>query len=183
MNRTNWKIAEESKQHFVEGLLIAMKQYDYKQITVTLIAQEAGLSRKTFYRLFHDRYDVLNLLFENLSNDCIAMIKSKHLHRYWDIVQIYFDYWEERKSLLELLLKNNLLSRLFDFLYQHSFDVFEYARSKDYADNYSLPLPYLLAYSTGGIHCMLIKWIEQGMVISSSELIEKLKAGFMSPDI
>jgi len=32
MNRTNWKIAEQSKQRMVQALLTVMKQYDYKEI-------------------------------------------------------------------------------------------------------------------------------------------------------
>ena len=52
MNQTNGKIAEQSKQKIVKALLHVMEQYDFKEITVTQIAQEAQLSRKTFYRLF-----------------------------------------------------------------------------------------------------------------------------------
>ena len=52
MNYTNGKIAEQSRNKIARGLLQVMEQYDFKDITVTQIAQEAGLSRKTFYRLF-----------------------------------------------------------------------------------------------------------------------------------
>jgi AcrR family transcriptional regulator len=52
MNKTNGKIAEQSKQKMAVALLTVMKQYDYHEITVTQITQEAELSRKTFYRLF-----------------------------------------------------------------------------------------------------------------------------------
>lgn len=58
MNRTNWKIAEQSKQRMVQALLTIMGQYDYREITVTQITQEAQLSRKTFYRLFSDKDDM-----------------------------------------------------------------------------------------------------------------------------
>ena len=43
MNNTNWKIAEQSKQKMVQALLTIMEQYDYKEITITQIAQEARL--------------------------------------------------------------------------------------------------------------------------------------------
>ncbi|MDD5935797.1 MAG: TetR/AcrR family transcriptional regulator [Clostridiales bacterium] len=74
MNRTNGKIAEQSKQKFVEALVTVMKQYDYKCITVTQIAQEADLSRKTFYRLFTDKDEILMLLFEDAYTKCVSQI-------------------------------------------------------------------------------------------------------------
>ena len=35
MNTTNGKIAEQSKQKIANALLVILKQYDYKEITIT----------------------------------------------------------------------------------------------------------------------------------------------------
>ena len=183
MNNTNGKIAEQSRQKMSEALLSVMKQYDYKDITVTQIAQEAHLSRKTFYRLFTGKDAILTLCFERLFQQALMRIKSRNAQHYWEVVQIYFDFWEEQKSLLNLLQKSKLLHLLFEYSYQHSMEVFEYVRSKEVAASFALPLPYMLAYSVGGMHSMLLKWVENGMDIPSPELIEKLKAGFMSGNI
>lgn len=183
MNNTNGKIAERSKESIVKALLLVMKQYDFKEITVTQIAQEARLSRKTFYRLFSCKDDVLELFFNKLSFDCIAKIKLHKAQNYWEVVQIYFNFCETHKETLNLLKKNNLLSRLFEVSYQHSLKVFEYVRSKETVDTVAPLLPYMLAYSIGGMNNMLIKWIESDMKVASSILIAKLKSGFMSNDI
>lgn len=183
MNRTNWKIAEQSKQKMAAALLEIMKQYDYKEITITQITQEARLSRKTFYRLFSDKDDILNLLFDGLFQECFTQIKAQRVQHYWDVVQVFFDFWETRKDLLTLLQKNNLLLRVFERSYQYSTQIFEFVRSKEIAASYALPLPYLLAYSVGGMHSMLVKWVENGMEIPSFELVAMLKAGFASNDI
>ena len=183
MNNTNRKITERSRQRMVTALLSVMKQYNYKEITVTQITQEAQLSRKTFYRLFSDKDAILTLCFENLFHQCFAKIKLQNVQHYWDVVQIYFDFWEEQKGLLFLFQQNNLLPRLFEYSYQHSIKVFEVVRSQETAASFALPLPYMLAYSVGGMHSMLIKWVENGMDIPSAELISKLKAGFMSESI
>ncbi len=103
MNRTNGKIAEQSKEKISKALLTIMGQYDFKEITITQISQEAKLSRKTFYRLFTGKEDVLAFFFENLYEECLTQIKSRQVHHYWDVVQCYFDFCEERKSLLLLL--------------------------------------------------------------------------------
>lgn len=183
MNQTNGKIAEQSKEKLVQALLRVMRQYDYQEITVTQLAQEARLSRKTFYRLFSGKEELLQLLFEGVFQQCFARIKAQNIHHYWDVVQLYFDFWEERKELLSLLQRNGLLARAFEQAYQYAVQVFEFVRSREVAASYALPLPYMLAYSVGGMHCMLLKWVEKGMEIPSAELISILKAGFMSQQV
>lgn len=183
MNKTNWKIEEQSKQKMVQALLTVMKQYDYKEITVTQIVQEAHLSRTTFYRLFSDKDEILTLFFEKLFQKFFEQVKEKKIKHYWDLVQLFFDFWEGQKELLLLLQKNHLLLQVFEQSYQHSMEIFKFIRSKEIADSFALPLPYMLAYSVGGMHSMLLKWVERGMDIPSSELISKLKSGFSSNDI
>lgn len=183
MNRTNGKIAERSKEKLANALLAIMEQYDFREITVTQIAQEAGLSRKTFYRLFAGKEAVLAFFFEGLYQECLAQIKARGARHYWDVVQCYFDFCEERKPLLLLFRRQHLLGLLLEGSYQYSFQVFEYLRSKEVMDRLSLPLPYLLAYSIGGMYSMLLKWVENGMELPSSLLISELKKGFASPDL
>lgn len=183
MNRTNGKIAEESKKKLVNAMLVTMKQYPFREITITQLCQEANLSRKTFYRLFTTKEDVLNFFFETLYIECFTQIQLRQIQHYWDVVQCYFDFWEERKTLLLLFQESNLLSLLFDGAYQYSFRIFEHIRSREIVNEFSMELPYLLAYSVGGMHSMLLKWVENGMNIPSSLLISQLKVGFMSPNL
>lgn len=85
--------------------------------------------------------------------------------------------------MLSLLQKSDLLPRVFDQSYQYAIQVFEFIRSRELMESFALPLPYMLAYSIGGMHSMLLKWVEKGMDIPSTELIAKLKSGFMSHNI
>lgn len=183
MNRTNGRIAEESKKKFAGALLELMKVYQYGEITVTQLSQEAELSRKTFYRLFDDKDDILTLLFDGLYYECFAQIRQQNVKRYWDLVQLYFDFWESRKEILFLLSKNGLLPRLFDYVYRHGESIFIAVRTSETAKEYAQSLPYLLAYSIGGMHSMLIKWVESGMTVPSMVLVAQLRAGFQSPEL
>ena len=183
MNRTNGRIAEESKKRFAAALLELMKVYQYSEITVTQLAQEASLSRKTFYHLFGDKDAVLALLFDGLYYECFNEIKKQSIHRYWELVQLYFDFWESHKETLFLLSKNNLLPRLFEYVYRHAESIFIALRTLDTARQYTESLHYLLAYSVGGMHSMLIKWVESEMTVPSTVLVAQLKAGFQSPEL
>ncbi len=183
MNRTNGRIAERSKQQFAMALFSLMKVYKYTEITVTQLAQEANLSRKTFYRLFNDKNDVLKQLFDTLFFDFFSEIKERGIKHYWDLVQVYFDFWESRKEILLLLSKNDLMPIMFEYVYRNSEKIFILVRTSEKAEAFNELLPYLLAYSVGGMHSMLIKWVESEMSVPSSVLIAQLKAGFQSPEL
>ena len=183
MNRTNGRIAEESKQKFTSALLCLIKDWQYSEITVTQLAQEAKLSRKTFYRLFNDKDDILTLFFDRLFNEFFAEIKDKNVKRYWELVQLYFDFWGSRREILLLLGKNNLLPRMFEYVYRNAERIFVAVRTSEKAEGFARSLPYLLAYSVGGMHSMLIKWVESGMTVPSAILTAQLKAGFQSPEL
>ena len=180
MNNTNGLIAEQSKKKIAEAMLTVMNTYDYKEITVTQITQEARISRKTFYRHFRDKDEILKHLFDSLYQECLSSIKESGIHHYWDVVQCFFDFWEKHAQTLNLMKRSNLLPQLFEESYGRSFEVFRSVRTADIADHYGDQLPYLLAYSIGGMNSMLIKWIEGGMSIPSSTLILCLREGFSS---
>ena len=79
---------------------------------------------------------------------------------------------------MQLFKQSSLLAVLFDGAYQYSFRIFEYAHSKNVADQFSAHLSYLLAYSVGGMHSMLLKWVENDMAVPSCVLIGELRKAF-----
>jgi len=176
MNRTNGKIAERSKLKFIDALRSVMKIYAFKEITVTQIAQEAGLSRKTFYSLFSDKTEVLELYFEKLSEEFIGCMQNMRADDYWGVVKCYFDFFADRKELIGLLYKNNLINYLFEIPYKRAGEIFRFIHGKSGIPETHLPL--ILAYSTGGMNGMLLKWIEGGMTVSADGLIAILQNSF-----
>ena len=56
--------ASAQQRQFQHALLQSMLQIPYGEITVTGLCTQTGLSRKTFYRLFENKDDVLNALID-----------------------------------------------------------------------------------------------------------------------
>ena len=182
MNKTNGKIAEGSKRAIAAALLKIMEQYDYREITVTQIAQEAELSRKTFYRLFGDKEQVLGYSLNETIGEFFSRL-TELKGGYWELVQLYFNFWQERAELLRLFKKNDLLFLIYEYSYKNALRVFELVRSADTAEGFSETLPYMLAYSVGGMSSMLLKWAQEDMKTPSRIFIAQLKAGFSSANI
>lgn len=172
-----------TKDLFAKALIVLLNQYTYKDITITQISQEANLSRKTFYRTFQDKDELLQYIFTSIYQQCESEIIKKKAQHYWDVMQCYFDFWESHKNILDLFKNSDLLPLFFDGAYHYSFQIFEYIRSKEVSEYLSNELPYLLAYSVGGIHSLLIKWVEDDMKMDSKIIINRLKKGFKSLEI
>lgn len=183
MNTANERIAMNSRKKLTQALFIVMKQYPYKEITITQIAQEAELSRKTFYRLYTSKDDILNEYVETLLQSFATELGQRSIHHYWDVVQLYFDFWEQREDVIMLFKEHGLLPILMEATLNFADKVFVNVRSVETYATFSPMMPYMLAYSVAGMHSMLISWLTNGKTVPSNILIQNIKEGFHSPEI
>lgn len=58
--------AESNRLMFAEAIKICMKTTSVENITIGQIASVAHSNRQTFYRCFHDKYDLINWYFDRL---------------------------------------------------------------------------------------------------------------------
>ncbi|MFT8977736.1 helix-turn-helix domain-containing protein, partial [Liquorilactobacillus nagelii] len=54
------RLAEQSRAWLTEALFVLLQQENYNEITVKKIAEQAQLSRRTFYRSFKNKDELLN---------------------------------------------------------------------------------------------------------------------------
>ena len=60
---------EYTRYYIVQALFKLMNQYDFDKISVTDIAEKAGVGRATFYRYFKRKEDVLVYYFDHYSKE------------------------------------------------------------------------------------------------------------------
>ena len=63
------KQKEQSRRMIEEALFLIMEEKPYAQITVSEIAKTADVSRRTFYRMYHEKDEVLHCYFESLCRE------------------------------------------------------------------------------------------------------------------
>ena len=83
-------IAEQSRQWLMQSLLDLMSQKDYARITVTEIAEHALLSRRTFYRIFDSKEQVLQQCFLERCEDYITYFQKDRHYTLEQIVEVFF---------------------------------------------------------------------------------------------
>lgn len=168
MNRMNYRIALQSKRMLMNGLIKLMETYDFSMITVTQICQESGLSRRTFYRLYNTREEIIDEYMSTLADEFIHMLAVASPRHYTEVAAVYFEFWKQHEIFLNLLKKNNMLERIYHISGEIAPAVFQ--KVKPDIELNDMTRSYCLSYSLGGLNGMLIKWVDDGMKLSSEQI-------------
>jgi AcrR family transcriptional regulator len=108
--------AVQKKALLEKSLLILMLRQPYKEISVTDICREADIPRRTFYHYFESKDDVLDVMIENLMQQCfldsVCGLRVSPAHMKENFVRI-FRFWDgDNRVKLDALIQNGLESRL-----------------------------------------------------------------------
>ncbi|MCL1702310.1 TetR/AcrR family transcriptional regulator [Lysinibacillus sp. Bpr_S20] len=170
MEKSKNPISIRSRKIIINTLLELMKVKEYSEITITEIVIKAQLARKTFYRNFKSKDDVLNEYVDYLFNEYIHKLANLDNLTNVSVTQCYFEFWQEHVSFLKLLERNSLLIYILkkydEYLpfIQHLFPCKQQNKVND------TMLKYSIAYSSGGFWKILCKWIEDDCTESPEEM-------------
>jgi len=179
MNPTTNKSAIRSQMEITQALMNLIKEKPYAEITVKEILIDSKISRKTFYRNFESKDDVLKAYILRIMCEYSDEVLKKKYITLPDIVDIAFPFCESKKELFLLLSKNNLLNMILDAL-NVNIPKLHYAIT---GLDISSDTAYMLAFNIGAFYNVLQKWIEGGMQDSAEEIKITLKRYLSSMQI
>jgi len=152
------QIAIQSKEWIVESFLDLLSVKPLNTITISEITENAELDRRTFYRHFKTKEDVISYYIHEEAEQCAEALR--HNNKVLDnfaIAKTFFEACNEMKEMLLILHKQNLMYLFFVELnilmpkYHYELPVHEV-----------LPIEngdFILAYNIGGLWNLLIKWL------------------------
>lgn len=173
------KQKEQSRQMIENALFTLMKEKRYTQISVLEISARADVARRTFYRLYDCKEDVLIFYLDRL---CQEYRKGSTVLQEYDIRQIaedYFTFWYRYKEFLLLLHYHKLDYLLYNRVSQVSIDVVR-ERIGDSELKEGLDLEYFVDYSAGGFLSLLHRWIRGGMEEPPKQYAEIVSRSILS---
>lgn len=166
MNPTQNPSALRSKKVITESLLSLMKKYPYAEITVKQILLETDISRKTFYRNFLSKDDVLNSFINTILQDYVnAIQQQQQKYSLLQTLDLIFDFCEKNKEILFILRDNRLLYLLLEklnvlILNEHNRYISE---SQENHLESQLLTEYIIYFNIGGVWNLIVHWIENNM--------------------
>ena len=161
-NRT----ALRSQQMIVDALFILMDRRPFQNITVTEICEEAAIGRKTFYRNFETREDVIDLRLDRLLEEYCATVQG---HEPEERLCLHFHFIHRHADLLILLYRNGMsdaVNRKFSVLIPEILPIF----SED-----PVKQEYLFQFAALGLEGIEQVWIRRGFQESTEEVVEMAK--------
>ena len=162
MNDSNNPSAIRSRKQITDALLKLMETTPYNEISVKQIVLETDLVRKTFYRNFDSKDDVLRSHINACLRDYCNIVNTTE----GDVLTKIFAFAVSHQKLLTLLDKNDML-----YLVLQCMNEFIPASKEEQDPQYNpfvklfegLDSDYLITLNTGGIWNVISLWIHRGM--------------------
>lgn len=172
MNSTNNPSALRSKKEITETLLKLMRTTPYNEISVKLILLESKLSRKTFYRNFSSKDDVLNSYINKLMLQYVQNLQHINYHSFISILSVVFPFCENNKEMLRILNENNLMYILLDKINEFIPQIHNKIKPSEISEN--IMTDYIISFNIGAVFNVINKWVKDGMIESIETIMKNL---------
>ena len=154
--------AIRSQKEITQALLVLMHEYPYDEISVKQILLESKLARKTFYRNFDSKDDVLISLIRSVIRDYFSVVDSGRA----DVLTTIFEFAVRNKELLGLLDENGMLHIVLQCMNENL--TIHKSGSVSVTNPFiclfeDLDSEYLIALNTGAVWNVISLWVHQGM--------------------
>lgn len=155
-----------SKQLILDGFMRLLEYDKYDQITVSQIAQAAGVTRMTLYRHFKEKEDILVFHFEQNLEMALNHMEDVEIPSFKTLLEYRFKLLKESKY-TEVLANQDKLNKMTQTL------------GKKFIHHFKSIIPeikglYDNAFLVGGIDAMTVLWIKNGMIESPEYMASKV---------
>lgn len=118
---------EYTRFYITQALFKLMRAYEYDKISVTDIAEKAGVGRATFYRHFKRKEDVIVYYFESEKKDFVYSRRfyPRCKQDYVDVAESVFTKLKEHKEQFKLIRKARLEYIYLDYLNKNFAETFD----------------------------------------------------------
>lgn len=159
--------AQQSQRWIIQALSDLLTETDYDQITISSICRRSGLDRRTFYRNFTSKSDVLEQYIDQLTEEYLQMdALISHPDKY-SSAKVFFIFWSRHVSLIRNLEKCGLRDFLYIRFEKFSREHFQPYMQRDLKDPVK---DFLLSYRIGGFWHVMLTWAAREELLSPEEM-------------
>ncbi len=166
-----------------EALLLALARQPYDKITIRSICESLPIPRKTFYRYFSAKEDLLLSLIDHRLSDCNGVVFSDwEGNRQFDkaTLERFFSFWQEEKPFLDAIVGNHFWPLLLERTTQ-IVDTMKETATEPKTDSFAREqIEYFISH---GLMSSILRWHHFGYPCSSRDMAEEFSAVLCSPNL
>ncbi len=159
-NTSNAEAKKFTKDCVIEALFKLIEEKEYEKISLTEIAEKAGVSRNAIYRNFESKDMILKTYIHDISRDIAIKFTEKNIKGYNDYIYFLIENLYMHREICKKLYDAKLQIVLLDafMMIKGRFEVDKYI--KDYYENYRI----------GAFFSVYLTWLENGCKETPDEL-------------
>ncbi len=164
---------DEVENYITQSLVLLMKNTPFDKITMEQVAKKAGVSRRTIYRYFDNKGQILDRVFSKIVKNYEIKIKDD-LNSSDNVILTSFKFILDNSDVFILAYKNNLLDNITMAIKEVVKEaVLSYnEKAKSWSEKY---FNCYISFTTGGIYRLLYEWLETGSNKNPAEVFEVYK--------
>lgn len=156
------KQREQSARMIEAALFELMDEKAFEQITVSEIVKRADVARRTFYRLYKRKEDVIHCYFGRLCRDYGNTYPALDKYDVNQIASDYFEFWYQHREFLLLMDQSGLGEMVYYEISRVSEEIVKKRIGSEKVRN-GQDVRFFAYYSVGGFILLLQHWIIDGM--------------------
>ena len=152
----------QTRQWLKEALfdLLATKK-SLHNISIAELSEHAQIARRTFYRYYHSKEEVLTNYLDRLIQYYIIELQTAKLTNFEDLVNLFFQYWSQYTEPLKILQDANLLVLILQRSYDKLPDAYSTVMAPWHITNTNKrQITYDIRFITGGLYNIFDEWLK-----------------------
>lgn len=156
--------AVRSRQWLTAALWALMQEKPFARITISEIAERAQLSRRTFYRNFSSKEELLAEHLHALMEEYVEAVRPAVDRPLSEIVRVHLTFWTRHLEFLRVMDRERMLFLVLNAYNDFIAEVRDRAGSSRFTE--LSREEYALAFNAGGHLNVVFAWMRRGAVDS-----------------
>lgn len=155
------QIAQNSKTWLLNAFFDLLADVELQEMTVTAITDKAGLSRRTFYRLFQDKYDLVDYYADQKLEQYVTLLQEKtgQTLSMEDILSFFLNFWWDERDHVKILVQRGIFHHVAQKIDREAAVFYQMFRAPWHIVNDSQAIDVALAFTLGGLWRVLAMWL------------------------
>lgn len=153
------------------GLLKAMQQRSYEEISISELCESMCVPRKSFYRYFSSKDGALYALIDHTLMEYESFARETGVRTLLKDLERFFRFWQQNSGLVSALERSGLSGLLVQRAVAYSLrDVVSSVRFL--ADDTKGMKDQVMTFAVCGLLTMMLQWHQEGYKIPAREMAE-----------